>query len=303
MASITSESLKAQARPLDGGATALIVLLCLIWGLNQVAIKFALPDIPPFIQGAIRTFGGLVMVWIWTRLRGVPLTLRDGTLIPGLIAGVLFGLEFVLIFHGMLFTSASRASLFIYTAPFFVAIGARFLLPGERLGPAQWLGLALSFGGVAIAIGVPQPAVDVTMVMGDLMLLGGGACWGATTLIVKATSLATAPPEKTLIYQLVIGAVVLVIAALLAGEQVPAWPRTVAASWMGYQILVVGLTFTAWFVLVQRFSATRVSAFTFLTPLFGVLAGYLLLGDTVTMAFAAAVMMVVGGLVLINRPR
>lgn len=303
MASIATDSARSQARPLDGGATALIVLLCLCWGLNQVAIKFTLPDLPPFIQGAIRTFGGLVMVYVWTLLRGISLTQRDGTLIPGIIAGLLFGLEFVLIFHGMLFTSASRASLFIYTAPFFVAVGARFLLPGERLGPLQWLGLGLSFAGVAIAIGVPRSAVDGTMVIGDLMLLGGGACWGATTLVVKSTKLSDAPPEKTLIYQLVIGVLVLAAAAMFAGEQVPVWPRPVAMSWMAFQILVVGLTFTAWFTLVQRFSATRVSAFTFLTPLFGVLAGYLLLDEQVTAAFAIAVVFVVAGLTLINRPR
>jgi drug/metabolite transporter (DMT)-like permease len=303
MASTTTASLSSQARPLNGGATAVIVLLCLCWGLNQVAIKLTFPDLPPFTQAAIRTLGGLAVVYAWARFRGISLSVRDGTLIPGVVAGCLFGLEFILIFEGMLYTSASRASLFLYTAPFFVAVGARFLLPGERLGLTQWIGLALSFAGVVLAIGAPHSATDGATLLGDLMLLGGGAAWGITTLLVKATKLSDAPPEKTLIYQIFVGGLILAAAALISGEQVTGFPRAVAASWMVYQILVVGLTFTAWFTLVQRFSATRVSAFTFLTPLFGVVAGYLLLNETVTITFAVAVVFVVVGLVLVNRPR
>jgi drug/metabolite transporter (DMT)-like permease len=117
----------AQARPLDAGPVALIVALCLFWGLNQVAIKFTLPDLPPLIQVGIRTAGGLLIVLAWTKFRGVNLFERDGTLIPGLAAGALFALEFIFIFPGLMFTTASRASLFVYTAPFFVSLGAHWL--------------------------------------------------------------------------------------------------------------------------------------------------------------------------------
>ena len=131
----TSEQLlRSRSRPLDAGAASLIVLMCLLWGLNQVAIKFALPDVPPFTQAVIRSSGGLLIVLGWVRLRGIVLIARDGTLLPGIAAGLLFGLEFLLIYAGLRFTTASRASLFIYTAPFFVALGGRWLLPGERLG-------------------------------------------------------------------------------------------------------------------------------------------------------------------------
>jgi drug/metabolite transporter (DMT)-like permease len=300
----TSEQLlRSRSRPLDAGAASLIVLMCLLWGLNQVAIKFGLPDVPPFIQAVIRSTGGLLIVLGWVRLRGIVLIARDGTLLPGIAAGLLFGLEFLFIYAGLRFTTASRASLFLYTAPFFVALGGRWLLPGERLGPAQWGGLALCFAGLALAIVIPQANVDARMLLGDALLIGAGAAWGATTLVIKATRLNRSSPEKTLVYQLVVSIPVLAAAAALFAERVAAVPGTTALSWMLYQVVVVGVTFPFWFWLIQRYSATRVSAFTILTPLFGVAAGCLLLGEPFTVAFGMAVALVIAGLVLVNRPR
>jgi drug/metabolite transporter (DMT)-like permease len=300
----TSEQmLRSRSRPLDAGASSLIVLMCLLWGLNQVAIKFSLPDVPPFTQALIRSTGGLLIVLGWARLRGIVLIARDGTLWPGIAAGLLFGLEFLFIYAGLRFTTASRASLFLYTAPFFVALGGRWLLPGERLGANQWAGLALCFAGLALAIGVPQANVGARMLFGDALLIGAGAAWGATTLVIKATRLNRSSPEKTLVYQLVVSIPVLAAAAALFAERVAAVPGTTALSWMLYQVVVVGVTFPFWFWLIQRYSATRVSAFTILTPLFGVAAGCLLLGEPFTVAFGMAVALVIAGLVLVNRPR
>src|SRR6516165_7168928 len=240
----TSEQLlRSRSRPLDAGAASLIVLMCLLWGLNQVAIKFGLPDVPPFIQAVIRSGGGLLIVLAWVRLRGIVLIARDGTLWPGIAAGLLFALEFLLIYGGLRFTTASRASLFIYTAPFFVALGGRWLLPGERLGVAQWGGLALCFAGLALAIGVPQANVGARMLLGDALLIGAGAAWGATTLVIKATRLNRISPEKTLVYQLVVSVPVLAAAAALFQERVAALPSTTALSWLPYPVAVVGVTF------------------------------------------------------------
>src|SRR3954469_9294194 len=146
-------------RPLTAGAIALVLMLCLTWGFNQIAVKIVLREIPPYSQAALRSAGGLLVILMIARLRGVKLFARDRTLGPGLFVGVIFGIEFLLIFHGLALTSASRAVVFLYTMPFFVALGAYQLL-GERLRTAQWTGLAISFAGVAVAIGVPQP--DVT---------------------------------------------------------------------------------------------------------------------------------------------
>jgi drug/metabolite transporter (DMT)-like permease len=297
---MSSNEVKSTAgRPLSPGAIALMLMLCLSWGFNQVAVKLALPDIPAMLQAMFRSIGALPVLLIVGWLRGANFSLRDGTLGPGLLAGFLFGIEFALIYQGLRFTSASRAAVFLYTAPFFVALGSYQML-GERLRPAQWGGLALCFAGVALAIGVPQANVDAKVLLGDLMIVGGGALWGATTLIAKGTKLSLAAPEKALAYQVAIS--ILGAAAWLFGEKLDHFPGPLALSVVTYQaIWVVGLTFTIWFALVQSYSASKLSAFSFITPLFGVVASYLVLHDELTLSFGAAALLVIAGLSLVNR--
>jgi len=294
--------ISSAGRPLSAGAVALMLMLCLSWGFNQIAVKLALPDIPPMLQATIRSSGALVVLMLIARLRGVKIFERDGTLRSGLFAGLLFGLEFVLIYRGLLLTSASRAVVFLYTAPFFVALGSYQFL-GERLRASQWGGLGLSFAGVALAIGVPQPNVDANVLLGDLMIVGGGALWAATTLIVKTTPLLRAPPEKALGYQVALSIPILGFAAWISGETLTRVPGPLALSLMAYQaVWVVGLTFLLWFTLVKTYSASKLSAFTFITPLFGVVASYFIMHDALTLAFGAAALLVISGLYLVNRP-
>jgi drug/metabolite transporter (DMT)-like permease len=292
------------SRPLDAGAAAATVVLCLSWGLSQVAIKLAMADIPPLIQAGIRSAGGLVLVAAWMLWRRVPVFARDGTLWPGMLSGTLFGGEFALAYAGLQFTTAGRSALFLYTAPFFVALGARWLLPGEKLRAVHWLGLALSFAGVALAIGAPAEIGGGRTLLGDALLIGAGALWAATTLVIKASRLATVPAEKTLLWQLAASLPVFVVGSLALGEAWPMAPGPVALGSVAYQtVWVVGITYVVWFFLVQHYSASRLSAFTFMTPLFGVAAGHFILGEAITPAFVAAVGLVAAGLVLVNRKR
>ena len=192
--------------------------------------------------------------------------------------------------------------MFLYVAPFFVALGSYQFL-GERLRASQWGGLALSFTGVALAIGIPQPNVDASVLLGDLMIVGGGALWAGTTLLVKATSLRFAPPEKALGYQVAISIPIMGCAAWISGETMTRVPGPLALWLMAYQsVWIVGLTFLLWFWLVKTYSASKLSAFTFITPLFGVVASYFIMHDTLTPAFGAAALLVIAGLYMVNRP-
>src|SRR2546429_3258506 len=294
--------ISSAGRPLSPIAVAVMLMLCLSWGFNQIAVKLALPDIPPMLQAMIRSVGALPVLLLIARLRGVKIFARDGTLGPGLFAGLLFGVEFVLIYRGLLLTTASRAVVFLYTAPFFVALGSYQFL-GERLRASQWSGLGLSFAGVALAIGVPQANVDAKVLLGDLLIVGGGALWAATTLIAKGTALRKAAPEKALGYQVALSIPILGVAAWISGETITRVPGPLALSLMAYQAFwVVGLTFLLWFSLVQTYSASKLSAFTFITPLFGVVASYFIMHDTLTLAFGAAALLVIAGLYLVNKP-
>src|SRR5450631_1076891 len=298
----SDEMSPSAGRPLGPGAVAWMLMLCLSWGFNQIAVKLTLPEVPPMLQAMIRSAGALPVLLLIARLRGVRMFERDGSLGAGLFAGLLFGLEFVLLFHGLKLTSASRAVVFLYTAPFFVALGSYQFL-GERLRASQWGGLGLSFAGVALAIGVPQADVDARVLLGDLLVVGAGALWAATTLVVKTTSLLRAPPEKALGYQVAVSVPILGLAAWIWGETLTRVPGPLALSLMAYQaIWVVGLTFLLWFVLVKTYSASKLSAFTFITPLFGVVASYFIMHDTLTPVFGAAALLVIAGLYLVNRP-
>jgi len=291
-------------RPLDAVAAAIVIVLCLSWGFNQVATKLAIHDIPPLTQAAVRSAVAALLIAAWCRLRGMALLNRDGTLWFGLAAGFLFAIEFILIYQGLLYTTATRAVLFIYLAPFFVVLGARIVLPADRFAVAQWLGLGLSFAGMLIAFGVPTPAMDPRQLIGDVMMVGAALFWAATTLIIKASPLTRVSAEKVMLYQLVVSAPIMAVAALAIGERITQMPSPLALGSLAYQtVWVVSVTFVVWFALIARFSASRLSAFTFLTPLFGVAAGHLVLDEPLTPAFAAAVVLVAAGLMLVNRAR
>ena len=293
----------SHTRPLDAASMLLVVFLCLTWGFNQPAIKLAIHEVPPLIQCAIRSSLGTLIVLGLMRLRGLPVWNADGTLAAGLAAGGLFGFEFLLIYRGLLYTTASRAVLFIYLAPFFVVLGARWFFPVDRFGVKQWLGLLMAFVGMLVAFGVPAPAASPDQLLGDLMMAAAAAAWAATTLVIKASSLSRVSPEKMLLYQLVVCVPIVTFGALVFGERIVAMPSAVALGSLAYQTVVVGITFSLWFALIVKFSASRLSAFTFLTPLFGVAAGHLVLGEPLTAAFALAVALVTAGLILVNRPR
>jgi drug/metabolite transporter (DMT)-like permease len=301
MAAIT-EAVNPPARPLSVIAILVMLLLCLSWGINNVMVKLALPEVPPLMQATARSIGGFLVIAISCWLRGIPLFQRDGTLRAGLLMGTVFALEFVVIFFGLLYTTASRAVIFVYTAPFFVAFGAVNFL-GENLRPAQWAGLALAFAGIVIAIGVPQAEVTSTVLFGDMLLILGAFGWGGTTLIFKASRLSKVPAEKTLLYQTGISAPLLALGSYAIGETLTKMPGPVALASLAYQTFwVVGITFLLWYVLMKSYSASKLTAFTFITPLFGVAAGNIVLNEPISAAFAVAVACVLAGLFLVNRP-
>jgi drug/metabolite transporter (DMT)-like permease len=300
----TSAATHHSTRPLDAIAAGIVVILCMSWGFNQVATKLAIHDIPPLIQATIRSIIGAVIVAGWCKARGITLFERDGTLRAGLALGAFFGIEFILIYQGLVYTTATRATLFLYLAPFMVVVGARILLPVDRFSLPQWIGLGLSFAGMLVAFGLPTPAMDPRQLIGDVMLVGAAFFWAASTLITKVTALVRAPAEKLMLYQLVVSAPMMALAVLIAGEHFSHTPSALAVGALAYQTFwIVSVTFVVWYALVIRYSASRLSAFTFLTPLFGVAAGHLVLGEPLTPAFAAAVALVAGGLILVNRTR
>lgn len=290
---------------LPAHACLIMLLLCACWGLNMVAMKLGTVGIPPLLQGAMRSAGAAVLGLLWCRARGVRLSriLHDGTLLPGVAAGVIFGVEFGCFYLGVARTSASRAVLMVYTAPFFVLLLSRWFLPGDVLGPRVLLGLGVAFLGLLLSMadGLAQPAGPQAL-LGDALCLLGGFGWGCTTVLVKASRLSLAPPDQTMMYQLVVSVPVLLAFSWLLGEGGVTSPTALVWWSLAYQTVVVAFaSYAAWFWLVRNHSAARLSAFTFITPLFGALAGGVLLGDRLGPLFLAALALVSAGIWIVQR--
>lgn len=290
------------ARRIDAGAGLILLVCCAAWGCNQVAIKVANQGISPMLQAGLRSTIAAVVVLAWAGLRGIPLFERDGTLAAGIAAGLLFALEFLLIYVGLDHTTASRGIIFLYLAPFVVAAGAHFLIPGDRLTWAKTAGLLAALAGLAVAMGEGLLAPNQPTLTGDLLCVAAAVAWGATTVVVRASRLRFVSTEKTLIYQLAVSALVLPLASAAAGEAGITQLSTPVLAAFAYTVLVVAVaSYLAWFWLVRTYPPTQLSAFTFLSPVFGVFAGLAVLGEEPTISLGAALVLIAAGIWLVNR--
>jgi drug/metabolite transporter (DMT)-like permease len=293
-----------ERKPLDSGAFALMVLLTALWGFQQITIKVSAADVSLVMQAALRSIVATVLLLAWARLRGIALFDRDGTLWPGLAAGLMFAGEFVFIYAGLGHTSASRMIVFVYLTPPLTALGLHWLVPGERLAPRQWIGVLVAFAGVALAFGEGFFGAHGATLLGDLFGVIAAFLWAATTVLVRATRLARVTATKTLFYQLAVSALLLPGASWLMGEAGVVRLSPLALGALAYQGMIVAFaSYLAWFWLLTEYYAARLAVFSFLAPMFGVLFGVTLLGEPMTPFFAGAALLVGAGIVLVNQRR
>ncbi|KQP49573.1 DMT family transporter [Pseudorhodoferax sp. Leaf274] len=286
---------------LDGLAVGILLACCLVWGAQQVLVKATIAHMPPVLQGALRFVAATLLLMAWCRWRGIALFGRDGSLAAGLAAGLLFFGEFVCLYLGLVHTTASRATVFLYTSPFWVALLLPWWVPSERLRPAQWAGLACAFVAVAFALREGFGAGLGTW-RGDLLSLLAALLWGLTTVLIRAAGLTRLAPEKLLFYQLGVCALLFPPLSLALGER---WAVQFTPFVVGSLALqtVVGafVSYLAWMWLLGRYPATRLSAFIFLTPLCALGFGALALHEPLTPSLLGAMALVAAGIWLVNR--
>jgi drug/metabolite transporter (DMT)-like permease len=286
----------------DIKAIVILIILCASWGLQQISIKIAVQSIAPALQGGIRSIGATIFLYLWMVARREKMVRNDGTFWWGMGVGLFFSIEFLLIYWGLEFTNASRSVIFLYTMPFFTALGAHWFLPGEYLGKTQFAGLCCAFLGIVTAfsesIGKPQSL----MFIGDTMLLLAAVFWAAATVIVKASPLSRIRASSVLLYQLVVSAVLLPLGAILLDQTDITKTTPLILGCIAYQVIWVAfITYLAWFWLIRNYPASKLSAFLFLTPLFGVLEGIILLDEQITYRLLTALAMVCVGIYVVNR--
>ncbi|HYF17139.1 MAG TPA: DMT family transporter [Ramlibacter sp.] len=290
----------------DALAVACLVGCCAFWGLQQILIKTTVPEVPPLWQASLRFWAAFVLLWLWCVLRGVPLFERDGTLGAGLLAGLLFTGEFACIYLGLRDTSASRLTVFLYTSPFVVALFMPRIVPAEKLRLVQWVGLVVAFAGVAVAFaeGFTGARAGPNQLRGDLLGLLAGIFWGSTTLVIRASRLATASAEKMLFYQVGVTVVAAPLLSLALGER---WGLSYSAyAWtsLGVQAVIGAFaSYLLWMWLLRHYPATQIASFTFLAPVLALVFGVALLAEPLSLQLVLALAGVAAGIVLVNKRR
>jgi drug/metabolite transporter (DMT)-like permease len=280
-----------------------MVLLTALWGFQQVTIKLIAADVSLVMQAAIRSIVAAGLRIIWAQIRGIWIFARDGTLAAGVGAGLLFAFEFVFIYAGLGYANASRMSVFVYLAPPLTALGLHFFVHGERLGLWQWSGVLVAFIGLVLAFAEGFSS-NLDTFWGDLCGVVAALLWAATTVLIRATSLARATATKTLFYQLGVSAVVLPLASFLLGERGITTVTSLVVASLAYQgVIVAFASYLAWFWLLTRYLAARLSVLSFLTPLFGMLSGVIFLSEPLSARFALAALLIAAGIALVNLRR
>jgi drug/metabolite transporter (DMT)-like permease len=293
----------SKRKAVDALSLNLMICMCVIWGLQQVAIKWAAADIAPVMQAALRSGISAILVAVLIMATRQWRYFAPATARPGMIAGTLFCLEFLCIALGLQFTTAGHMVVFLYTAPIFVALGLHVLQPAERLRPLQWGGVALCFGGVGVAFSgsLLSGNVDTYMVIGDALGVLAGLLWGLTTVTVRVSALSDAPPAVTLFYQLGVAFVGLLIIAAGIGQFGHVTFTANAIGSVLFQGVVVSFgSFLAWFWLLRRYRASDMSILSFMAPMFGVMFGVWLLDEPLEASFIMGAVLVLAGITLVS---
>ncbi len=286
---------------IDPTGAVILILIMMTLGLNQVAVKVVNDGMAPVFQAGLRSLAAVPVILAYCMWLKTPISTTPNILIPGIITGIIFGLEFALLFQAIQYTTVARASIFFYTMPFWVALCAHFLFPGEKLTPIRILGLVLAGAGVIIALAGQGNTVGYEALWGDLMSLLAATGWAAIAIVARTTDFSTIRPQVQLFYQVSVSSFVLIPMALLIGDT---FRDPTALHWVIFAaqvLIVVCVGFLSWFWVLSIYPASDMASFTFLAPLFGVLFGWLILGEELTWAIVAALTLVALGIYFVNR--
>jgi drug/metabolite transporter (DMT)-like permease len=269
----------------------------------MVSIKFSNAGMPPMLTAMIRNVVAAILLFGFTMVRRQSVWLRGADLKYGLIIGVLFGLDFLFLYWGTAFTNASRAIIFLYTHPFWVALGAHFVLQDDRLTPVKIGGLILAFAGMIAVFGSGSDQLPEKYWVGDLMEILAAVFWAATTLYIKRVAdKRPVTHYQTLFSQLFYSIPVLAAGWLLFELGQPMQLTGPVVKALIYQSVIVAFfSYVLWFWMIHKYPVSRLAAFTFLTPMFGVLAGGILMGDPLPVLLWIGLACVGGGIYLVNR--
>jgi drug/metabolite transporter (DMT)-like permease len=292
----------SQSKPyLDLKGILTMMVVTLIWAFNYTAVKYSNEGVSPVFASALRSLIAAICGVIYCVRRGEKLFHTDIMLFHGFIVGLLFGLEFACIYFGLLYTDAGRSVVFVYLSPFVVTIGAHFFLRGDRLTLLKMLGLVLAFAGIFVVFQGKPKAAKSTMLLGDILQMAAAVFWGATTVYIKKFMAEKIHPINTFLYQLVFSIpILLIVSLILESRWIYRIDLTIVASLFYQSVINAFISLVIWFKLIHEYSVSRLTAFTFFTPIFGVLFGIVLLGEEFTRSLMVGLPLVCLGIFIVN---
>jgi len=287
---------------MDGFGAGSLILFFLLLAVNQVVIKLTNDGIQPVFAASLRSFGAIAVIWLWMRYRGVRVDFQKGTVSAGILVGLIFSAEFVCLFVALDLTTVTRVSVIFYSMPVWMALAAHFLLPGEHLTRVKSLGLALAFGGVAWAIIDRSGLGGEASLIGDMAALGAALGWMGVSLAARVTPIKRLVPEMQMFWQVLVSAPALLITAMFFGPFIRDLQPIHIAGLAFQAVAIASGAFLFWFWLLKRYKASSVASFAFLSPVFGVVMGWMWLGEHVSRSLIGSLVLVAVGIILINRP-
>ena len=284
------------------GAIALICFSLLL-GINHVVIKIVNLGLNPIFFAGIRSFIAFIFIIIWMKLVNKPIVFNSKYIKISFIAGIIFALEFLFLFLALDFTTVSRNSIIYYSMPLWLTILLLFTKNNEKISFLKFLGLILAFIGVVLS--VTNFKINLILnspnLIGDILAFLAALFWALLIIIAKNSSFSKVSPEMQLLWMVMVSGPILTIFSLFIEDPIRNFQLIHIWGIIFQSIIVVAGGFLFWLWLLSKYPASGVASFSFLTPIFTIFFGWLILGEVMTFDFVVAAFLVISGLILINR--
>lgn len=281
-------------------ASLFTIFLCMLFGANAVAIKISLTGLGVFTNAGIRFGIASLVIFLWARWTGKPLAVTSGQIHKLVILAMFFFVQLSLFYFGQSKTTASHGTLITNVLPFVVMILAHYFIPGDTINLKKVSGLVLGFTGVLVLF-FDNAALTGDALLGDLFVLLAVLVWGCHVVYMKKIIDGFHPIQVTL-YPVAMAASMFLLSGFLLDGEMVRFVDTAIIKAMLYQTLVTAaFGFVAWNTMIQKFGATALHSFVFIMPISGVFLGVTLLGEPVTAHLICAIVLVVTGLIVVNR--
>ena len=283
------------------GAVALISFSLLL-GINHVVIKVVNSGLDPIFFAGIRSVIAFLFLLIFMKIWNKSIVLKKKYIFVSILAGLVFALEFLFLFLALDFTSVSRNSIIYYSMPVWLACLAHFFIPNERLNFLMGIGLIMAFVGVTLSIlnGVNDFSLSAETFWGDVLAILAAFTWALLILIAKGTKFKEVNPEIQLVWMVMVSGPVLILFSLILSDPIRDFQIIHLWGLLFQSVIVVAGGFLSWLWLLSIYPASGVASFSFLTPIFTIFFGWLILGESLTINFLFAAFLVIFGLILIN---